>query len=472
MDSVLHWNTSKVTDMANMFKNNKVFDQYISYTGGQTWDVSGVLDMTSIFEGTSIFNNGQTKTLNYELYNGYYDGDTSSSVFNSIASSTGTTSNLTTIQTSTNNTFSTFDGNQSIKLTGSFKPSKTGTYRFFTYSRGKNSLEMNNQTVTTNTNSDALTTTFGNINLMKNIYYPMTIYYGTPDIAYPPIALFEPVYDVSFQSYGNGIYTTSSSSSSSTSFRGFRAFDYNNSSGWRSASNRYNSDRSYKGNVSTDTTNGPVNGEWLQIILPIPIILQRYFIYTSGTANSRPSNYKILGKNDSDSIWNVIDSNFGINTTQYTVTLNPIPTQSYNYYRIVIERNKGILDGYVQINEWRLYALPLFSSGYLEPNNDGTTTNSTDTSLFIQDATYSFSNGYYNNNLTQDTTHPLNWRLNLNINATNCIFNAANLTFENAFPLAQLVDRFIYSFYNTSNASPTDISNTYLPIIKTSNTNF
>ena len=78
-----------------------------------------------------------------------------------------------------------------------------------------------------------------------------------------------------------------------------------------------------------------------------------------------------------------------------------------------------------------------------------------------------FNNGFS----PGDTSHPLNWILNLNVNTTNCITNATNLTFENAYPLAEIYDRFNYTFYNTQNLSAQDISNLYLPIIKTSDVN-
>lgn len=79
-----------------------------------------------------------------------------------------------------------------------------------------------------------------------------------------------------------------------------------------------------------------------------------------------------------------------------------------------------------------------------------------------------FNNGYP----ALDTTHPLDWTLNLNVTTTNCIKNANILTYQNAYPLAQIFDKFTYTFYNTQNWSAQDISNNYLPIIKTSDINF
>ena len=87
--------------------------------------------------------------------------------------------------------------------------------------------------------------------------------------------------------------------------------------------------------------------------------------------------------------------------------------------------------------------------------------------ISIFENTSTFNNGFSSG----DTAHPLNWLLNLNVITTNCITNATNLTFENAYPLAQIYDRFNYTFYNTQNLSPEDISNSYLPIIKTSDLN-
>jgi surface protein len=86
------------------------------------------------------------------------------------------------------------------------------------------------------------------------------------------------------------------------------------------------------------------------------------------------------------------------------------------------------------------------------------------TSIF--EGATSFNNGQ----VTYDTLRPLNWTLNPNITTTTCIKDATNLTYQNAYPLAQLLGRFIYTFFNTSNATITDISNN-LPIIKTSDDN-
>lgn len=74
------------------------------------------------------------------------------------------------------------------------------------------------------------------------------------------------------------------------------------------------------------------------------------------------------------------------------------------------------------------------------------------------------ASGFNNGFPTLDITHPLDWILNFNVNTTNCIKNATILTYQNAYPLAQILDKFTYTFYNTQNLSVQDISNIYLPI--------
>lgn len=78
-----------------------------------------------------------------------------------------------------------------------------------------------------------------------------------------------------------------------------------------------------------------------------------------------------------------------------------------------------------------------------------------------------FNNGYP----ALDISHALNWILNFNVSTINCIKNSTILTYQNAYPLSQIYDKFIYTFYNTQNWSAEDISNNYLPVIKTSNIN-
>ena len=59
----LNWNTSKVTNMVNMFYNSK-FNQNISYDPiNNYWNTSQVTDMSLMFGAARFFNNGQTSGL-------------------------------------------------------------------------------------------------------------------------------------------------------------------------------------------------------------------------------------------------------------------------------------------------------------------------------------------------------------------------------------------------------------------------
>ncbi|WP_434335125.1 BspA family leucine-rich repeat surface protein [Mycoplasma capricolum subsp. capricolum] len=51
IDGIQYWDTSNVTDMANMFLGAKNFNQPIG-----NWDVSNVIDMTKMFAGATNFN--------------------------------------------------------------------------------------------------------------------------------------------------------------------------------------------------------------------------------------------------------------------------------------------------------------------------------------------------------------------------------------------------------------------------------
>jgi surface protein len=91
------WNTSGVTNMANMFQNASSFNQPLD-----TWDVSKVTAMTSMFNGASAFNQ-----------------DLSSRKISAIA---GT--NMTTFLTNSN--LSTYNYNALLDAWVNFTGTKTG----------------------------------------------------------------------------------------------------------------------------------------------------------------------------------------------------------------------------------------------------------------------------------------------------------------------------------------------------------
>ena len=50
-DDISKWDTSKITDMARLFKDKKTFNDDIT-----NWDVSNVINMSNMFDGAASFN--------------------------------------------------------------------------------------------------------------------------------------------------------------------------------------------------------------------------------------------------------------------------------------------------------------------------------------------------------------------------------------------------------------------------------
>jgi fibro-slime domain-containing protein len=126
--------------------------------------------------------------LTYTIYNGYFNGTNASpniSWFNTAQiRSSGITIDLTSLESITNGAiFNNASGSAlpnafSIKISGSFRASKTGTYRFFTRSDDASFLYINNTSIVANGGTHAPQDAFGNVNMVAGTYYNIDIYYG------------------------------------------------------------------------------------------------------------------------------------------------------------------------------------------------------------------------------------------------------------------------------------------------------
>lgn len=109
---------------------------------------------------------------------------------------------------------------------------------------------------------------------------------------------------ISTSVYGNGTYSVSASSSASTSTADWRGFDNDLSTTWRSAA--VYSSGLYTGATSTPffytsdlSTTRTALGEYLQIDLPIPLMLQKYSMLIQSGASVFPKSWILLGWNTS-----------------------------------------------------------------------------------------------------------------------------------------------------------------------------
>jgi hypothetical protein len=175
---------------------------------------------------------------------------------------------------------------------------------------------------------------------------------------YPPAALTNYSTTISGQSYGNGLYVASASSDFGAVWndleRPFAAFDYSLTDIHWTIESRYvyNNGSSYSGSVSTTVSGTTYNGEWLQLKLPVPIILSNYVLYPWAIdVNRSPNSFIIAGSNDG-STWSLVDSrtnpaNLLVTGTSFSIS----STNAYSYYRLIILSlyNQAV---WLSIGEW------------------------------------------------------------------------------------------------------------------------
>jgi streptogramin lyase len=175
--------------------------------------------------------------------------------------------------------------------------------------------------------------------------------------------------------YGAGTYMAGASTEYSTSYRTWMAFNKTLASGWASTT-AYNTSGVYTGSYTTLDTNGVVYyGEWLQLQLPVGIILNSYALCGGANAYEFPKSWYILGSVDGNN-WTLVDTQTNITTISSTVyrffTVSNL-TRTFNFYRMVTNTTQGGAGGAsdVYILEWRLFTnMTTFQNRY--PKYKGT----------------------------------------------------------------------------------------------------
>jgi hypothetical protein len=157
--------------------------------------------------------------------------------------------------------------------------------------------------------------------------------------SYPPAPMSSYLLDTTSNAsvtYGQGKYIASASSEEDQRDAS-RAFDFQTGAGrfWRSnvssANYQTSSPYGYTGSVRTvDTLGNSYAGEWIQLQLPVSVLLQSYNLQTDPTYNS--STFYVLGSRDGIN-WTLVNSQSGITTSLTTFVVGA--TQAYNYFRLV-----------------------------------------------------------------------------------------------------------------------------------------
>lgn len=171
--------------------------------------------------------------------------------------------------------------------------------------------------------------------------------------SYPPAPMSSYLLDTTSNSsvtYGQGKYVASASREDYSNY-GWRAFVGGGASFlWQV--NAYNANGTYAGSaVTVDTLGNSYAGEWLQIQLPVSVLLSSYTL-TNFNVNIA-TKWAVLGSRDGVN-WTLVNSQSGTFWTVLAlvnVTFAVNSTQAYNYYRYVIQTSSS---PYPAVYQWFL----------------------------------------------------------------------------------------------------------------------
>ena len=171
--------------------------------------------------------------------------------------------------------------------------------------------------------------------------------------AYPPAAMTANLCFLN-GAYGVGTYiATASTVLNNAGNVPYSAFDKSSSTIWQSAIT-YNgsSPYAYTGSVSTTDINGnSYLGEWIQIQLPVSLVMSSYFVSSYLPGQNTPSTFYVLGSRDGVQ-WTVLNQQVG-NSADAGTTFAVNTTSAFNYFRLVTNRING--NGTtVCVSEWIL----------------------------------------------------------------------------------------------------------------------
>ena len=169
--------------------------------------------------------------------------------------------------------------------------------------------------------------------------------------SYPPAPMSSYLLDTTSNAsvtYGQGKYVASASSEGGTQ-PAWNLFDKSGSVFFFGYS--YSAAGVATGAVSTSDTLGNVYaGDWVQIQLPVSVTLSSYYMQTNGAGTYSPKSWYILGSRDGIN-WTLVHQVVG-QGQNYNTTFTVSATQSYNYYRMVVNATNG--SGNPAFYEWTL----------------------------------------------------------------------------------------------------------------------
>jgi hypothetical protein len=186
---------------------------------------------------------------------------------------------------------------------------------------------------------------------------------GNGSFEFPPQALTGFTTTLSNAAYGNGTYITSSSTSNFgavAAFSNYYAFDKtsnNDSLTWVTQGVYNTSTGAYAGVFNTSNDVSTYAGEWLQVLMPTPMMLSSVTIVPPvSTIYRSPNAFAFFGSLDGNA-WTQLGSRFTgvtfVSNTAQSFTINA--NQYFPYIRFVVNQTQTGGDGYGMISELRLF---------------------------------------------------------------------------------------------------------------------
>jgi len=182
--------------------------------------------------------------------------------------------------------------------------------------------------------------------------------YTNTVLVYPPDSLTSDVIDLRNQLYGAGVYSTCASATYNSNYTSYGPFSQS-ALGWYGESNAYDTTTgAYTLLAATFIGSSSYHGDWLQIEIPEPVIVQSYHITPqTNYATSAPVSWYFMGSVDGI-LWNIIDTqtNYAFASSSSVAFSTSGNTNPYTFYRLAITECVSGGSGTVGVLRWSLSA--------------------------------------------------------------------------------------------------------------------
>jgi hypothetical protein len=162
---------------------------------------------------------------------------------------------------------------------------------------------------------------------------------NSAEVIVPPIAMTADSMPISTATYGNGIYTASSSGTFDATYKAWNGFNTGTSFFWASpGGGKYSTTTGIYSGSSSSTINGiTFNGEWLQIQLPMSFRVKTVTIIPAQAPARVPNQFHICGSNNGTNFYSLkYFDGIGDWSTSVSKTFTINASRPYIYLRIAV----------------------------------------------------------------------------------------------------------------------------------------